>query len=103
MTIQEQYHLAARQKENLRLGLHEDEGPPAPTSADHRLIAEVKQALSMLEPRPSPNGIGFYAWSPDTVARKIREAALLESCRYCGSIYVSGENGPTCSCPENDR
>ena len=88
MTIQEQYEAAARQKEGLRNGTYADDGPRAADSADHRLIAEAREALELLEPRPAPNGIGTCATDPREVARRIREAARLVACEDCGRLYA---------------
>ena len=88
MTIQEQYEAAARQKQGLRDGTYADEGPRVADSADHRLIAEASEALKLLVPRPSPNGIGTCATDPREVARRIREAARLVSCEHCGRVYT---------------
>ena len=86
MPIQEQYEAAARQKEGLRSGTRAEEGPRAADSADHRLIAEASEALKLLETRPAPNGIGTCATDPREVARRIREAARLVSCKHCGRV-----------------
>jgi hypothetical protein len=93
-SIQEQYEAAGTFRDRLRAGLPTgDSGGPAPSSADHALLAAAEDALT----RPNI--------SPDFRARLIREAALLESCRYCGEIYKSDPAGfgPMCDCPENDR
>jgi len=95
MTIQEQYEAAARQKQGLRDGTYADEGPRVADSADHRLIAEASEALKLLVPRPSPNGIGTCATDPREVARRIREAARLVSCPDCGRVY---KETVTCHC-----
>ena len=103
-SIQEQYEAAGVFRDRLRAGLPTgDSGGPAPSSADHRLIEVAIEALERLKPRPSPNGIGTCASCPAEVARLIREAALLESCRYCGAVYTPhpAGRGPTCDCPEN--
>jgi len=94
-TIQEQYEAAARQKQGLRDGTYADEGPRVADSADHRLIAEASEALKLLVPRPSPNGIGTCATDPREVARRIREAARLVSCPDCGRLYKETVN---CHC-----
>jgi len=95
MTIQEQYEAAARQKQGLRDGTYADEGPRVADSADHRLIAEASEALKLLVPRPSPNGVGTCATDPREVARRIREAARLVSCPDCGRVY---KETVTCHC-----
>ena len=92
-SIQEQYEAAGTFRDRLRAGLPTgDSGGPAPSSADHALLEAAEDALT----RPNI--------SPDFRARLIREAALLESCRYCGAIYTNSDPagfGPMCDCPEN--
>ena len=93
-SIQEQYEAAGTFRDRLRAGLSTgDSGGPAPSSADHALLEAAEDALT----RPH--------LSPDFRARLIREAALLDSCRYCGAIYTRDPAGfgPMCDCPENDR
>ena len=96
--VHEQYLAAGRMKQGLKDGTYGDDGGPAPSSADHALIATCREALSLLEARPAPNGIGSTATCIAEVARIIRGAAQWDSCRYCGAIYTSGEFGPTCEC-----
>lgn len=91
--IQEQYMRAARQKQGLRDGTYSDDGPPAPTTADHVLIATCREALTLLEARPSPNGIGTCSTDMREVARIIRNAAEWTSCRHCGAICTDGDIG----------
>jgi hypothetical protein len=104
MSIQEQYLAAGKMKQGLKDGTYgADDGGPAPSSADIALIATCREALSLLETRPAPNGIGYTATCSSEVARIIRGAAKWDSCTYCGAIYTSGEFGPTCECPEHER
>jgi hypothetical protein len=95
---QEQCMKAARQKQRLRDGTYSDDGPPAPTAADDVLIVTCRAALTMLDARPSPNGIGTCSTDMRKVARIIRIAARWTSCRHCGAICTDEENGPACMC-----
>ena len=100
-SIPDQHREAGRIKDAIRNGTHSDEGGPAPSSADHALIATVREALTMLEPRPSPNGIGYTATSISEVARIIRDTATWTSCAHCGllSTHISSA---ACDCVEAD-
>jgi len=99
-SIQEQYEEAGRTRDAIRNGTHSDGGGPVADSADHHLIEQAKRALGLLVPRPSPNGIGYTATAPRTVARLIRDAAQAESCYRCGCVYVPSEESFQCDCED---
>ena len=92
-------------KEGLRNGTYSDDGPPAPTTADDVLIATCREALTMLEARPSPNGIGTCSTDMREVARIIRNAAEWTwlSFRRCGAICTDGDDAATCECEEHEE
>lgn len=102
--LDEQHSKAHRDREALRGGYGGPsyQGPPAATSADCALLEAARKALKGLEPRPAPNGIGYCADDPRAAAARIREAAMMQSCRFCGHIFRMGTE-PGCDCPENKR
>ena len=95
----EAMELAARKRDSIRTGTDQSEdGPPAPTSADHHLIEQSREALAMLESRQNTNGIGWYAHDAHTVAQKIRNAARKVFCPQCGRVGEPTDK-ELCSCP----